>query len=134
MKNLKFWNWALFLSTHDQVNASPITKITIWFKFLGKTLHLVGCATLCKRSEVMLLYVGTGFLKTSFNKCYKNNLFRVLLLATFDWFLYGQTSLTLVKCILAQDQIVIDIFCRRLNIKVIRKRGCICGLLNLFSF
>ena len=41
--------------THDQVNASPIKKIISWFKFLGKNLHLVGCATVCAKSEVMLL-------------------------------------------------------------------------------
>ena len=52
-----FWNWALFLSTRDQVNASPITKLTSWFKFLGKNLHLVGCATVCAKSEVMLTHV-----------------------------------------------------------------------------
>ena len=39
------------------MNASPITKITSWLKFLGKNLHLVGCATLCSKSEVMLLVV-----------------------------------------------------------------------------
>jgi hypothetical protein len=42
------------LLTHDQVNASSITKITSWLKFLGKNLHLVGCATVCGKSEVML--------------------------------------------------------------------------------
>ena len=36
------------------MNASPITKITSWLKFLGKNLHLVGCATVCCKSEVML--------------------------------------------------------------------------------
>ena len=39
------------------MNASPVTKITSWLKFLGKNLHLVGCATLCAKSEVMLLLV-----------------------------------------------------------------------------
>ena len=43
------------LSPHDQVNESPITKITKWFKFLGNNLHLVGCAALCPKSEVMLI-------------------------------------------------------------------------------
>ena len=43
------------MSPHTQVNASPITKITSWLKFLGKNLHLVGCATLCAKSEVMLI-------------------------------------------------------------------------------
>ena len=38
------------------MNASPITKITSWLKFLGKNLHLVGCATLCAKSEVMLTH------------------------------------------------------------------------------
>ena len=47
-----FW-W--FLSHHTQVNASPITKITSWLKFLGKNLHLVGCATVCGKSKVMLM-------------------------------------------------------------------------------
>jgi hypothetical protein len=42
------------LLTHDQVNSSSITKITSWFKFLGKNLHLVGCAIVCAKSEVML--------------------------------------------------------------------------------
>ena len=28
------------MSLHTQVNASPITKITSWLKFLGKNLHL----------------------------------------------------------------------------------------------
>ena len=42
--------------THDQVNASSITKITSWLKFLGKNLRLVGCATVCAKSEVMLGY------------------------------------------------------------------------------
>ena len=37
------------------MNASPITKITSWFKFLGKNLRLVGCATVCAKSEVMLM-------------------------------------------------------------------------------
>ena len=32
---IKFWS---FLLTHDQVNASSITKITSWLKFLGKNL------------------------------------------------------------------------------------------------
>ena len=44
------------LAPHTQVNASPITKITSWLKFLGKNLHLVGCATLCTKSEVMLIH------------------------------------------------------------------------------
>ena len=30
-------------------------RITSWLKFLGKNLHLVGCATLCAKSEVMLM-------------------------------------------------------------------------------
>ena len=34
-----------------------IITITTWFKFLGKNLHLVGCTTLCTKSEVMLMYV-----------------------------------------------------------------------------
>ena len=45
------------MSPHTQVNASPITKTTSWLKFLGKNLHLVGCATLCAKIEVMLTYV-----------------------------------------------------------------------------
>ena len=50
---------ALFLLHHDQVNASPITKITSWLKFYGKNLRLVCCATVCAKSEVMLsLLVG----------------------------------------------------------------------------
>ena len=51
---IKFW-W--FLSTHDQVNASSITKITSCLKFLGKNLHLMGCANVCGKSEVMLILV-----------------------------------------------------------------------------
>ena len=43
------------MSPLTQVNASPITKITSWLKFLGKNLHLVGCANLCAKSEVMLI-------------------------------------------------------------------------------
>ena len=39
------------------MNASPITKITSWLEFLGKNLHLVGCATVCGKSEVMLLHI-----------------------------------------------------------------------------
>ena len=42
------------MSPHTQVNASPITKITSWLEFLGKNLHLVGCATVCGKREVML--------------------------------------------------------------------------------
>ena len=34
------------------MNASSITKITSWLKFLGN-LYLVGCATVCGKSEVM---------------------------------------------------------------------------------
>ena len=45
------------MSPYTQVNASPITKTTSWLKFLGKNLHLVGCATLCAKIEVMLTYV-----------------------------------------------------------------------------
>ena len=37
------------------MNASPITKISSWLKFLGKNLHLVGCAIVCGKSEFMLL-------------------------------------------------------------------------------
>ena len=45
------------------MNASPITKITSWLKFLGKNLHFVGCATLCAKSEVMLVHISRyGFL------------------------------------------------------------------------
>ena len=43
--------------THDQVNANSITKITSWPKFMGKNLRLVGCATVCAKSEVMLIMV-----------------------------------------------------------------------------
>ena len=49
--DIEYW-W--FLSTHDQVNASSITKITSWLKFLGKNFHLLCCATVCAKSEVML--------------------------------------------------------------------------------
>ena len=42
--------------TRDQVNASSITKLTSWFKFLGKNLHLMDCATVWDKSEVMLLW------------------------------------------------------------------------------
>ena len=37
------------------MNANPITKITSWLEFLGKSLHLVGCAIVCVKSEVMLI-------------------------------------------------------------------------------
>ena len=53
---MKFW-W--FLLPHTQVNASPITKITSWLEFLGKNLHLVSCATVCGKIEVMLTYMRT---------------------------------------------------------------------------
>ena len=43
------------MSHHDKVMTSLITKITSLLKFLGKNLHLVGCATLCAKSEVMLM-------------------------------------------------------------------------------
>ena len=33
---------------------SPITKIASWLEFLGKNFHLVGCATVCGKIEVML--------------------------------------------------------------------------------
>ena len=46
---------SLFLSTHDQVSASPIKKIFSRVNILGKTLHLFGCATLCAKSEVILM-------------------------------------------------------------------------------
>ena len=39
------------------MNASSIIKITSWLKFLGKNLHLMGCATVCGKSEVMLLRI-----------------------------------------------------------------------------
>ena len=52
-----FLNLELFLLPHVQVNASLITKITSWLKFFGKNLHLVGCATVCGKSEVMLLEI-----------------------------------------------------------------------------
>ena len=39
------------------MNASPITKITSWLEFLGKNLQLVGCATVCVKSEVMLVCI-----------------------------------------------------------------------------
>ena len=57
---------ALFLSPHTQVNTSPITKITSWLKFLGKNLHLVGCATLCAKSEVMLISSWQEYYKSGF--------------------------------------------------------------------
>ena len=37
------------------MNTSPITKITSWLKLLDKNLHLVGCATVFGKSEVMLI-------------------------------------------------------------------------------
>ena len=59
------------------MNSSSITKITSWFKFLCKNLHLVGCATVCDKSEVMLISTYLEhklllFLKMflSFNSCY----------------------------------------------------------------
>ena len=39
------------------MNASPITKITSWLEFLNKNLHLLGCATVCGKSEVMLKHI-----------------------------------------------------------------------------
>ena len=49
------------MSTRYQVNASPITKITSWFKFLGKNLHLLDCATVWAKSKVMLTYIDMYF-------------------------------------------------------------------------
>ena len=60
-----FWNWALLLSTHNQVNPSLITKITSWFKFFGKNVYLVGCATLCAKSEVMLVILYVAWILVS---------------------------------------------------------------------
>ena len=51
---IKFW-W--FLLAHDLVNASSITKMISWLKFLGKNLHLVCCASVCAKSEVMLIFI-----------------------------------------------------------------------------
>ena len=48
IKNKLFW-W--FLLTRDQVNASSITKVTSWLKFLGKNLCLVGCATFVRQKR-----------------------------------------------------------------------------------
>ena len=45
------------IGSYDQVNASPIKKLTSWFKFLDKNPQLVSCATVCAKSEVMLIYV-----------------------------------------------------------------------------
>ena len=36
------------------MKANSIIKITSWLKFLVKNLRLVGCATVCAKSEVML--------------------------------------------------------------------------------
>ena len=59
------------MSTHDQVNASPITRITSWVKFLGKNLHLVGCATLSAKSEVMLTILNFRFLISRIKRKFK---------------------------------------------------------------
>ena len=53
---IKFW-WLVLI--HDEVNASSVTKITNWLKFLDKNLHLAGCATVYGKSEVMLLKMRT---------------------------------------------------------------------------
>ena len=53
---LKIDSW-WFLSTHGQVNASPIKKIFSWFNLGGKNLHFVAFATVCSKSEVILAYV-----------------------------------------------------------------------------
>ena len=66
---IKFW-W--FLSPHTQVNASPITKIISWLEFLGKNLNLVGCATVCGKSEVMLMYVISGVKSKYFARGWSN--------------------------------------------------------------
>jgi hypothetical protein len=56
MIKLIFENQILvILTTHDQVNASSITKITSWLNFLSKNLRLMGYATVCAQSEVMLM-------------------------------------------------------------------------------
>ena len=34
-----------------------VAQATKWLKFLGKNLHLVGRATVCAKSEVMLEYI-----------------------------------------------------------------------------
>ena len=47
--------WSSSFSEIRYLNASPITKITSWLKLLAKNLHLAGSATLCSKSEVMLL-------------------------------------------------------------------------------
>ena len=61
MLKIGFENQILvILLTHDQVNASSITKIISWLKFLGKNLHLVGCATEYGKSEVMLMLLLTS--------------------------------------------------------------------------
>ena len=49
-----FFEVVHFLRLGPIFDASPITKITSWLEFLGKNLHLVGCATVCGKSEVML--------------------------------------------------------------------------------
>jgi hypothetical protein len=57
--NFIFWSslFAEFGPYFCQVNECPITKITSWFNFLGKNHHLVGCANVCAKIEVMLPYL-----------------------------------------------------------------------------
>ena len=50
-----FINLALIFSSHDQGNASTITKILSRVNVLGKNLYLVGCVTFCDKSEVILV-------------------------------------------------------------------------------
>ena len=55
------------MSPHTQVNASPITKLTRWLKFLGKNIHLVGSTTLCAKSEVILVVMSVTVVE---EKCF----------------------------------------------------------------
>ena len=50
--------------------SSPIKKLYCWFNFLSQNLHLVGCATMCSKSEVILMWiyvVGWGRRKSTIN-------------------------------------------------------------------
>ena len=64
IKKLKvnFWN-SLFSKIRPYfLNSSELMsnqKISIWLNFWGKNLHLVGCATVCAISEVMLPNIHT---------------------------------------------------------------------------
>ena len=67
----------IIYSMFQGINKLPLTKLSgkifnhknSFFKFLGKNLHLVSCATMCAKSEVMItnLFIFAFSLNTSKN-------------------------------------------------------------------